>query len=748
MSKFPHFLHSAARPICVDEFVDALRAVGPPRSPSGTARRRRPRTVGLAVSGGVDSMALAFLCSRLSGPALRDSSSTGFFAGGDAIGALHGITVDHGLRDGSDREARDVRAALARMGIGVASASSASSASSACAAPLDWSRELLLASRRRGDDDDYQRQQQQQHPRDLPNLETVARRLRYRRLGLACARQGIASLLLAHHEDDQYETVLMRLLQGHGARGLRGMRSASPIPECEGEYALMSPDRHVDELDREIIRPSSGFPRDEAVAAAALERPPLAIEDGGVAVYRPLLAFSKDRLIATCEANNVPWWEDHTNRDPTLTLRNAVRHLYKGYALPPALKKPSILALSRRCEERCRALDAEADQLLAQTTIHDFNPNVGSVVVRFPEHGSWPSRVDLASAPQGEVVARRRRDREVAGLLLTRIIALVTPKSHDPPLASLGTVVSRLFPPLSGDVDGATNNPPAAPPKAFHFGELHFVPVRPKPSSSPPATRDHQSPGGPASGDDAGAAPPSWSICRAPYIATAPLPSSTHRPPPGCRGPASTSTTSSTTDPGHDDDGCGPWSPWQLWDGRFWLRVRRHHHHRSEDTAPLPPSPPEQPEPAVEDVDRGVVVVVVVRPFDPAHAATFRAALGPPAVARLDALLRRHAPAKSRWTLPALYGYCCTAPPPAPRDEDNDDESGSGSGGGSQQQQQPDDVVVAREEHDGRGSDDLRLLALPTLDVALPGLADRLRWQVRYRRVDRSTLERAGWGGC
>ncbi|KXJ86708.1 hypothetical protein Micbo1qcDRAFT_168193, partial [Microdochium bolleyi] len=60
--------------------------------------------------------------------------------------------------------------------------------------------------------------------------------MRYRHLGLECAFRGIGSLLVAHHADDQYETVLMRMLSGHPSRGLRGIRPTSEIPECEGLY--------------------------------------------------------------------------------------------------------------------------------------------------------------------------------------------------------------------------------------------------------------------------------------------------------------------------------------------------------------------------------------------------------------------------------------------------------------------------------------------------------------------------------
>jgi len=62
--------------------------------------------VGLAISGGVDSMALAWLCSAMS---RRDRRAYEFTA----------FVVDHKLRKGSTKEASQVSKALTRMGMRV-----------------------------------------------------------------------------------------------------------------------------------------------------------------------------------------------------------------------------------------------------------------------------------------------------------------------------------------------------------------------------------------------------------------------------------------------------------------------------------------------------------------------------------------------------------------------------------------------------------------------------------------------------
>lgn len=55
------------------------------------------------------------------------------------------------------------------------------------------------------------------------NLQEVAREHRYRFLVQTAEHIGARRIALAHHRDDQVETILMRLLRGTGATGLTGM---------------------------------------------------------------------------------------------------------------------------------------------------------------------------------------------------------------------------------------------------------------------------------------------------------------------------------------------------------------------------------------------------------------------------------------------------------------------------------------------------------------------------------------------
>lgn len=102
------------------------------------------------------------------------------------------------------------------------------------------------------------------------SLETAARELRHAFLRRICTENGACGIVLAHHRDDQVETVLMHILRGAGMQGLKGM--------C---YA-----------------------------------------DGNV--YRPLLDVTKEEIYAYCKMRAIPYREDATNRITDAT-RNKLR---------------------------------------------------------------------------------------------------------------------------------------------------------------------------------------------------------------------------------------------------------------------------------------------------------------------------------------------------------------------------------------------------------------------------------------
>jgi tRNA(Ile)-lysidine synthase len=173
---------------------------------------RKP-AIAVAVSGGRDSLALALLA--------RDWAQA-------RDGKVVALVVDHGLRAESADEAATTRDTLGRLGI--------------AAEILRW----------RG-----------AKPRSA--IQEAARVARYRLIFEAAERASLLHVLVAHHADDQRETIVMRAARDSGADGLAGM--------------------------------------------AAM------VEMRAVRLLRPLLPVARARLTATLEAAGVAWLDDPSNVD-------------------------------------------------------------------------------------------------------------------------------------------------------------------------------------------------------------------------------------------------------------------------------------------------------------------------------------------------------------------------------------------------------------------------------------------------
>ncbi|MEY4965746.1 MAG: tRNA(Ile)-lysidine synthase [Pseudomonadota bacterium] len=133
----------------------------------------------VAVSGGGDSLALMHLLSA--------------FAKAHKLKSPIVLTVDHGLRKTSGKEARQVAAWAKKAGL--------------AAYVLSW----------RG-------------AKPKSGVEAAAREARYRLMGDWLARHKIAALYVGHTIDDQAETFLLRLARGSGLDGLAAMRARAPWP--------------------------------------------------------------------------------------------------------------------------------------------------------------------------------------------------------------------------------------------------------------------------------------------------------------------------------------------------------------------------------------------------------------------------------------------------------------------------------------------------------------------------------------
>ena len=73
------------------------------------------------------------------------------------------------------------------------------------------------------------------------SIEVAARELRYRWFEQVAREQHCTAIAVAHHQNDQAETVLLNLLRGSGLRGLAGMRAKSLNPVTGIEPMIIRP---------------------------------------------------------------------------------------------------------------------------------------------------------------------------------------------------------------------------------------------------------------------------------------------------------------------------------------------------------------------------------------------------------------------------------------------------------------------------------------------------------------------------
>jgi len=225
------------------------------------ARVRPGQSLCAAYSGGLDSTVLLDLLAR-------SRESLGF-----ALSALH---VHHGLSPHADAWAQACERFAASLAV-----------------PLAVVRVRIA-------------------PGDPAGIEAAARRARH----AAYARAGADCVVLAHHRDDQAETVLLQALRGTGVKGLAAM----------GEVADLA----------------------------------------GTRVLRPLLGFARSDLLAYAGSRGLAWVEDESNAG-TRFDRNYLRHA----VLPRVAERfpqhcESLARLARHAAAAAELVEALADEDLAR----------------------------------------------------------------------------------------------------------------------------------------------------------------------------------------------------------------------------------------------------------------------------------------------------------------------------------------------------------------------------------------------
>ena len=127
------------------------------------------------------------------------------------------------------------------------------------------------------------------------SIEMAARELRYRWFGEICQEYGYQAVVVAHHADDNAETMVLNMVRGAGLKGLSGMKPVSPLPLSRHSFACAS-----------------------ATSSMSEER-------SDVAILRPLLTFTRKQIEGHAFAWKVPYREDKTNSS-TEYRRNSIRH--------------------------------------------------------------------------------------------------------------------------------------------------------------------------------------------------------------------------------------------------------------------------------------------------------------------------------------------------------------------------------------------------------------------------------------
>jgi len=169
-------------------------------------------------------------------------------------------------------------------------------------------------------------------PKD-ENLQDAARQFRYQSFKEIALETGADKIVLAHHQDDQVETVLQHLIRGCGLEGLGGM---DPI---------------------------------------------LDLGDGCL-VIRPLLPFSRSNIETYAKEMGITHREDRTNRESKYE-RNFIRHRIVPLLLE---KNPNLMTTISEMTTYLR----EDESLLSETTNGVFDE-----MASFPEAGRI--EIDAAS---------------------------------------------------------------------------------------------------------------------------------------------------------------------------------------------------------------------------------------------------------------------------------------------------------------------------------------------------------------
>jgi tRNA(Ile)-lysidine synthase len=202
------------------------------------------------------------------------------------------------------------------------------------------------------------------------SLETAGRNARHRFFASCALSYRCNRLFLAHHLDEQAETVLWNLMRG--SHGCRGMREVSEM--------------HMDGVRMEI--------------------------------HRPLLGIRKSELRAWMEERKLPWREDASNRVND-TARNRIRN--EAIPLLAEIAKRDIAPLLARSAQADEALREAMDWALAKAAVLDPQGRLHLGVLR-----------ELPETLRVHAIANFLKSKEIpdiSGALLESCVAMLDPTS-------------------------------------------------------------------------------------------------------------------------------------------------------------------------------------------------------------------------------------------------------------------------------------------------------------------------------
>lgn len=159
------------------------------------------------------------------------------------------------------------------------------------------------------------------------SIEQAGREARLEFFERVCLSTGISTVVLAHHADDNAETVLQRIMRGTGFRGLVGIRPVRPLRE-----------------------------------------------GSAIRIVRPMLPLRRSEIEKYLADRGIAWRQDSSNTSDLYT-RNRLRH-----ELLPLIREkynPQVDEALVRLAEQARHLDAylteTAERMLESLVIHHDN---------------------------------------------------------------------------------------------------------------------------------------------------------------------------------------------------------------------------------------------------------------------------------------------------------------------------------------------------------------------------------------